>query len=134
MAKKIHMYTKEKGVSCGKRVQVQGNIVRNVINSNIRTTYDPSVVTCKSCLKKIVSEKAWVSKKGIFTSGYTLRIVKNTNGKWEVVLYMNGYKVGNIRKRDGGKEYTTKSRAFFAAQSFKSGIRRNYNTLAIVVD
>ncbi len=126
--KKIHMYTKEKGVSCGKRMKSKGNVV----NSNLRTTNDPSMVTCIACLNKIANEKTWTSRKGMFITGYALRIIKDSNGQWEIIFYMNGYKVGNILKKDGGKTYTTPGRAIYSAECFKSSI--NSNTLKIVID
>lgn len=112
---KIHMYTKDKGVSCGKRMKSKGNIV----NANLRTTNDPSIVTCKACLKKIASEKVWVGKKDIFSTGYALRVISNTNGKWEIVLYTHGYKVGSLKSRNGNSEYSTKGKAISVAEHVK---------------
>ena len=113
MAKKVHMYTKEKGLSCG--------CSRNL--KDLVTTFDTSRVTCKSCLKKISSEKVWVGKKDIFSTGNILRVKKNLAGSWEVILYMNGYKVGHIRKRDGDILYTSKGRAYYAAGCFRDKMR-----------
>ena len=127
--RKIHMRTSQKGVSCGIRIPIDD---MGTPPTSFRLTYDPSLVTCKSCLKKIASEKAWTSKKDIFTTGHTLRIVKNDTGQWEAIFYMNGYRLGNIRRKDGGTGYSTSGRAMQAAKCFRDSINRD--VLEIIVD
>jgi len=111
MAKKVHMYTKKKGVSCGLR-PTDGNM------NNILFSDKPTDVTCKACLKKIANEKVWVGKKDIFSTGNILRVRENVDGTWEITFYMNSYEVGKLRKKNGDGRYTSKKRAFAASRNF----------------
>ena len=131
MGKKVHMRTSKKGVSCGMKVPIDD---MGTPPNSLKLTGDPSCVTCKSCLKKIASEKVWVGKKDFFSTGNVLRITENGSGKWEVILYMHGYEVGNIRKRDGGKQYVTANTAKHAAKCFRTGMSASSKWLRIVKD
>jgi hypothetical protein len=126
--KKVHMYTIEKGVSCGKKIWNDEHTV------HIATTVTPSMVTCKACLKKIASEKVWVGKKDMFSTGYVLRIVQNTNSKWEIVLYTHGYKVGSLKSQSGNGEYSTKGKAISVANHVKDNILDSPWNFHIITD